>query len=206
MAQVAKAETNQESKPAASPRKGHERYGSALDDKQVEQLKIAFNLFDSDHNGAIDRNEMQTVLKTLGQNISQEETEDMMASVDLNNDGEIDFAEFVQMMENRMFLPSNTLEYQDAFKFFDKNGDGAIDFNELKDVLLSLGEDFTEQDIHDMIDEADLSGSGKVNFDEFILMMPSNMQENYQKCLQRELKQSSGSVVGTGAKGTTESD
>merc|ERR1712087_1093555 len=168
----------------------------------------AFNLFDSNHNGAIDRNEMQTVLKTLGQNISQEETEDMMASVDLNNDGEIDFAEFVQMMENRMFLPSNTLEYQDAFKFFDKNGDGAIDFSELKDVLLSLGEDFAEQDIHDMIDEADLSGTGKVGFDEFILMMPANMQENYQKCLQREAKQSSANIVGTSNnnKGTNESE
>merc|ERR1712244_175815 len=96
------------------------------------------------------------------------------------------FNEFVQMMENRMFLPSNTLEYQDAFKFFDKNGDGYIDFNELKDVLLSLGEEFTDQDIHDMIDEADMSGSGKVEFLEFIKMMPSNMQQNYEKCQIKE--------------------
>lgn len=112
----------------------HQRYDSALGSQQVEQLKIAFNLFDKDHNGAIDQNELQTVLKTLGQNISKEETEEMMSSVDINNDGEIDFNEFVQMMENRMFLPSNTMEYQDAFKFFDKNGDGVIDFNELKGI------------------------------------------------------------------------
>eukprot|EP00486_Rosalina_sp_Unknown_P002051 CAMPEP_0201566182 /NCGR_PEP_ID=MMETSP0190_2-20130828/5773_1 /ASSEMBLY_ACC=CAM_ASM_000263 /TAXON_ID=37353 /ORGANISM="Rosalina sp." /LENGTH=222 /DNA_ID=CAMNT_0047984535 /DNA_START=21 /DNA_END=689 /DNA_ORIENTATION=+ len=168
------------------PKTSHQRVESSLGSQQVEQLKIAFNLFDKDHNGAIDQNELQTVLKTLGQNISKEETEEMMSSVDINNDGEIDFNEFVEMMENRMFLPSNTMEYQDAFKFFDKNGDGVIDFNELKDVLLSLGEEFTAQDIQDMIDEADTTGNGKVEFHEFIKMMPKNMQENFEKCKERE--------------------
>ena len=65
-----------------------------------------------------------------------------------------------------MFLPSNKTEYQDCFKFFDKNGDGFVDFNELKEVLLSLGEDnITDQDVQDMIDEADLNDDGKVDFD-----------------------------------------
>mmetsp|Transcript_19092 Transcript_19092/g.30272 ORF Transcript_19092/g.30272 Transcript_19092/m.30272 type:complete len:234 (-) Transcript_19092:67-768(-) len=175
-----------ESSNSLKPRQLHERFNSSLGTQQLDQLKVAFNLFDKDHNGRIDLNELQTVLKTLGQNMSKEETEEMMSSVDINDDGEIDYEEFVQMMENRMFLPSNTMEYQDAFKFFDKNGDGFIDFTELKDVLLSLGEEFTEQDIQDMVDEADTTGNGKVDFDEFIKMMPSNMQENFVKCKQRD--------------------
>merc|ERR1712176_1326089 len=109
-----------------------------------------------------------------------------MASGGMNENGAIDFNEFVQMMENRMYLPSNTTEYQDAFKFFDKNGDGFIEFHELKDVLLSLGEDFVDQDIHDMIDEADTTGNGKVDFHEFIKMMPASMVENYDKCVNKE--------------------
>ena len=100
----------------------------------MDQLKIAFNLFDKDHNGQITVGELQTVLKTLGQNVTKEEAEEMMATVDNNNDGLLDFSEFVLMMENRIFLPSNTTEYQDAFKFFDKNGDGTIDFHELKGI------------------------------------------------------------------------
>jgi len=180
---------------------------TTLGQQQVEQLQIAFNLFDKDQNGAIDVSELQTVLKTLGQNINKEEAEAMMADVDINNDGEVDFNEFVQMMENRMFLPSNTLEYQDAFKFFDKNGDGYIDFNELKDVLLSLGEEFTDQDINDMLDEADTTGNGKVEFHEFLKMMPSNMQENYKKCQQKENQQSSPELIdgGTATKKKEES-
>jgi len=166
----------------------HSRYGSQLGDSQVDQLKIAFNLFDKDHNGQITASELQTVLKTLGQNVTKEETEEMMATVDMNKDGNLEFTEFVTMMENRIFLPSNTTEYQDAFKFFDKNGDGTIDFNELKDVLLSLGEDFKDSDIQDMIDEADMTGSGTVDFLEFIKMMPSNIQDNYELCVDREAK------------------
>ena len=54
------------------------------------------------------------------------------------------------------------------------------------DVLLSLGEDFKDSDIQDMIDEADLTGSGTVDFLEFIKMMPDNIQENYTKCVDRE--------------------
>eukprot|EP01083_Nonionella_stella_P216810 778888_1 len=191
------AETKHEEKSddnLNAPRKmsKHVRMDSALGTQQVGQLKVAFNLFDKDQNGVIDQNELTTVLKTLGQTISKEEIEEMVAAVDQNDDGEIDFNEFVTMMEKRMFLPSNTLEYQDAFKFFDKNGDGFIDFNELKDVLLSLGEQFTNQDIQDMIDEADKSGNGKVGFEEFIAMMPSTMKVNYQKCKQKEANYTSG--------------
>jgi len=186
--QLTNMEPMEEQPSYDSPKRSslHMRFDSAMGSQQLEQLKIAFALFDKDHNGRIDIIELQTVLKTLGQNISKEEAEEMMSSVDINHDGEIDFNEFVQLMENRMFLPSNTLEYQDAFKFFDKNGDGYIDFNELKDVLLSLGEEFTEQDIQDMIDEADTTGNGKVEFGEFIKMMPTNMQDNYDKCKERE--------------------
>merc|ERR1712228_835098 len=126
-----------------------------------------------------------------------------MRSIDMNDDGEIDFNEFCRMMENRMFLPSNTTEYQDAFKFFDKNGDGYIDFNELKDVLLSLGEQFIDQDIHDMIDEADTTGNGKVGFHEFLKMMPSSMKENYEKCAEKEANSSfDGSVDLNASKST----
>ena len=39
-----------------------------------------------------------------------------------------------------------------------------------------------------MIDEADTTGKGKVEFHEFIKMMPSNMQQNYEKCRERENK------------------
>lgn len=45
-----------------------------------------------------------------------------------------------------------------------------------------------------MIDEADTTQNGKVEFHEFIKMMPKNMQENFEKCKEREINKSSNNV------------
>lgn len=47
---------------------------------------------------------------------------------------------------------------------FDKDNDGFISPFELHFVMLSLGEELTEKEIYEMINEADLDGDGKVNF------------------------------------------
>jgi calcium-dependent protein kinase len=60
---------------------------------RVEALKNAFDEFDADHNGTLDMEELRQVL--AGVNIR--EVEDIMAEVDKNGDGEIDFSEFCDM-------------------------------------------------------------------------------------------------------------
>ncbi|ETO13499.1 hypothetical protein RFI_23867 [Reticulomyxa filosa] len=147
---------------------------SKLTDDQWEDLKEAFTLFDTDRSGTIDSNELKTVLQTLGLEVTDKEVEDMAADIDLNKDGEIDFDEFVRLMERRVYLPSNEAEYFEAFKFFDKNNNGVIEFEELKDVLQSLGEQLTDQDIWDMIHEADKNGDNVIDFEEFMQMMSLN--------------------------------
>lgn len=47
---------------------------------------------------------------------------------------------------------------------FDKDNDGFISPFELRFVMLNLGENLTEREVFDMINEADLDGDGKVNF------------------------------------------
>ena len=61
-----------------------------------QKLKDAFNLFDSDKSGKISRNEIEKVLK-LG--VNSKEIDAIMAKHDINKDGEIDFKEFMTMME-----------------------------------------------------------------------------------------------------------
>lgn len=50
-------------------------------------------------------------------------------------------------------------------RVFDKNNDGLISSNELRHVMTSLGERLTEEEVDDMIKEADLDGDGQVNYD-----------------------------------------
>ena len=49
-------------------------------------------------------------------------------------------------------------ELREAFAIFDKDGDGFITSSELQDVMKSLREKFTKEDIHSMIQQVDVDG------------------------------------------------
>merc|ERR1712115_81927 len=64
------------------------------------ELRQAFQVFDSDGNGSIDRKELKRLMKKLGQALSEGELDAMMDEVDTNGDGEISFEEFKAMMQS----------------------------------------------------------------------------------------------------------
>lgn len=47
---------------------------------------------------------------------------------------------------------------------FDRNGDGFISAPELRLVMTNLGEKLTDEEVDDMIREADLDGDGVVSY------------------------------------------
>ena len=54
---------------------------------------------------------------------------------------------------------------------FDTSGDGKISSSELKQVMANLGETLTDEEIDEMIREADADGDGEVDYEEFVKMM-----------------------------------
>ena len=53
---------------------------------------------------------------------------------------------------------------REAFRVFDRNGDGFISAPELRLVMTNLGEKLTDEEVEEMIKEADLDGDGLVNY------------------------------------------
>eukprot|EP00941_MAST-03F_sp_MAST-3F-sp1_P001962 g1962.t1 len=68
-------------------------------------------------------------------------------------------------------------EFKEAFNLFDADGGGDIDGEELGEVMRSLGQDPTPEEVQAMIDEVDEDGGGTIDFDEFLEMMAKLMQE-----------------------------
>ncbi|XP_019165003.1 PREDICTED: calmodulin-like protein 9 [Ipomoea nil] len=62
-------------------------------------------------------------------------------------------------------------EFKAAFSLFDKDGDGCISRKELGTMMRSLGENPTEADLQDMMNEADVDGNGTIEFSEFLSFM-----------------------------------
>ena len=56
---------------------------------------------------------------------------------------------------------------------FDKDGNGYISAAELRHVMTNLGEKLTDEEVDEMIREADIDGDGQVNYEEFVAMMTS---------------------------------
>lgn len=109
----------------------------------------------------------------------------MLDAADCNDDGFLDFSEFVafyySLSEERGLkaqsgpqdLSQDEAGLRDAFQVFDKDGDGFICAEELQSVLSSMGLEHGRKlvDCRNMIHKVDVDGDGQVNFDEFKRMM-----------------------------------
>ncbi|CAD1469697.1 unnamed protein product, partial [Heterotrigona itama] len=131
-------------------------------------FKEAFMLFDKDEDGTITMAELGVVMRSLGQRPSETELRDMVNEVDQDGNGTIEFNEFLQMMSKKMKGADGEDELREAFRVFDKNNDGLISSKELRHVMTNLGEKLSEEEVDDMIKEADLDGDGMVNYEELV--------------------------------------
>lgn len=144
-----------------------------LTEEQIAEFKEAFQIFDKDGDGLITTKELGTVMRSLGQNLSEEELKSMIEDVDTDKSGTIDFQEFLGLMAWKMKESGIEEELIEAFKVFDRDGNGLISAHELRFVMSSSKEELTEEDIEEMIREADENGDGYIDYEEFVRMMMS---------------------------------
>ena len=67
-------------------------------------------------------------------------------------------------------------EFKEAFGLFDKNNKGYITSEDLGNLMKKLGQQPSETELKDMIDEIDADGNGTIDFEEFLLMIQRKMK------------------------------
>ena len=78
-------------------------------------------------------------MRSLGQNPTEGELQDMINEVAADGNRGVDFPEYLTMMVRKMKDTDPEEEIKEAFKVFDKNGDGKISAAELRHVMMSIG-------------------------------------------------------------------
>ncbi|MCO5564830.1 hypothetical protein L7F22_018498 [Adiantum nelumboides] len=156
------------------PQDGRDRLAKMVEQlsgDQISEFKEAFSLFDKDGDGCITTKELGTVMRSLGQNPTEAELQDMINEVDADGNGTIDFAEFLNLMARKMKDTDSEEELKEAFRVFDKDQNGFISAAELRHVMTNLGEKLSDEEVDEMIREADVDGDGQINYEEFVKMM-----------------------------------
>jgi len=129
-------------------------------------------------------------MRALGFEPKKDEVKRMIADIDKDGTGTIDFNAFLEMMTAKMvcclhgwanavmcmsLLPQAEKdpreEIMKAFRLFDDDDTGKISFKNLKRVAKELGENMTDEELQEMIDEADRDGDGEINEEEFLRIM-----------------------------------
>ena len=80
-------------------------------------------------------------------------------------------AAVLDMMTAKMSEKDSREEILKAFRLFDDDEKGKISFRNLKRVAKELGETMTDEELAEMIEEADRDGDGEINEEEFLRIM-----------------------------------
>ena len=142
-----------------------------LTEEQKQEIKEAFDLFDTEGQGRIDAKELKVAMSALGFNPKKEEIRKYLSDYDREGTGTIEYQDFLDLMTIKMQERDPIEEMRQAFRLFIDDESDRISLRHLKRVAKELGENMNDEELQEMIDEADRDGDGEISEEDFIRIM-----------------------------------
>ena len=147
------------------------RQRQELSDEQKQEIKEAFDLFDTDKTGTIDYHELKVCMRALGFDVKKKEVLDLMREYDRDGQGQIEYQDFQEIMTMKINDRDPIEEISKAFKLFDEDNTGRISLRNLRRIAREMQENLSDDELQAMIDEFDKDGDGEINESEFLAIM-----------------------------------
>lgn len=140
----------------------------------LKDLREAFQTIDRNGDGKVSREELLAKYReTMSSTSAEKEVAEIMAQVDTNNSGFIDYTEFLTAsLSKSKHLSQDNLET--TFSLFDKDGSGKISAEELRGMIEGSAVS-GDQRWKDMIREVDRNGDGEIDLKEFKALVLSSL-------------------------------
>lgn len=123
---------------------------TGLTDEEIEEIKEAFTMFDTNGNGTIDPKELKAAMNSLGFEKKSPTVYEMIC--DLENMGnEIDFDDFLEAISNKLGNRETRDGINRIFDLFDDDKSGSINLNNIKRVAKELGETMSIDELKEML-------------------------------------------------------
>lgn len=142
-----------------------------LTEEQLLEVKEAFNVFDSEQSGGLDARELKAALQALNVKISKDEIRQIYSDFGKDIREKINQEEFFDIVTPR--LPDrHTKDYiRMIFKYFDLDNNDKISIRNLKKIAQEIGESLSDEELKEILEEADRDNDGFIGFDDFYRIM-----------------------------------
>lgn len=142
-----------------------------LSEEQLLEVKEAFNVFDSEQSGGLDARELKAALSALNVKISKEEIRQIYADLGKDIREKLSQEEFFEIVTPR--LPDrHTRDYiKKIFEYFDLDNTGKISSRHLKKIAQEIGETLSDDELKEIMEEADRDCDGFIGFEDFYRIM-----------------------------------
>jgi len=136
----------------------------------MEQIEECFNIFDAKKQGFLEKEQLGTVLRALGKNPTERELKEILAEV--GND-KLDLARVKTLYRTKKISTPAEQDkpMRDAFKALDKDNNGKIHEAELRQILGSLGDALSAQEVNSLLRDAKVDADGTVDYNAFVTLL-----------------------------------
>ena len=147
---------------------------SGLSNDEVDEIRQAFDLFDTNGTGKIDPKELKAAMQSLGFDTKNPTIYTLIADLDTPEaakNGGVNFDDFVGSINNKLGDKESKEGIHRIFELFidDPNAD-TITLSSLKKIAQELGENMSAEELKDMLERASANGT-ELTFDEFYEIM-----------------------------------
>mmetsp|Transcript_154123 Transcript_154123/g.287320 ORF Transcript_154123/g.287320 Transcript_154123/m.287320 type:complete len:711 (-) Transcript_154123:75-2207(-) len=145
-----------------------------LNDESIKELKDVFTGLDTNGDGVVTFEEMESAVKELKLDGSIGNLRELLDGIDVDWSGKIDYTEFIAAtLDKRRYAQEDVC--WTAFHVFDLDGSGSISKKELGKVLHNTDVEawMGSESVMAAIEEFDRDDDGEIDFEEFFRMMQS---------------------------------
>ncbi|XP_071492934.1 calmodulin-like protein 4 [Diadema antillarum] len=134
--------------------------------KQIDEYKECFALYDKSRKGVVFADELTKIMRSLGSNPTVEEIKDYRKKYEKDN--RITFSDFLEIMYEQQKVENPFKEIMDAFRLTDTQNRGFIMASEFRNIMTKFGEKISDREVDDIMRELGIQKNGFVKYYEIV--------------------------------------
>lgn len=155
------------------PPRLHAAMADELSQELIAEFSQGFKYFDRDEDGRVSTNQLGTLMRSLGQNPTEAELQEMVNGFDLEGKGTMDLEEFLALMVKQRARMATERQLIEMFEVFDPEKTRKISLAHWRHAMTHMGEKLSEDEVDEMILDAEVDDNGKIDYEAYVLKMMS---------------------------------